>query len=143
MCYDGNWEKYIDVGFVLILLGSEWDNVSFSSTTLNFLSRNKLHDVRIHRVLLIRVLICFIHSVWSENKLHYFFTLILPVHISFLWFISLVLIHDIPLHVEIWGCIYELGCFQMLVEELAYPSEPSLYTGFMHLIHFYTWSFFN
>lgn len=134
----GTGEKYIYLGFVLILSESEWDNMSFSPTTLNFLSRKKLHHVRIHGVLLIHVLICFTHSVWSKNKLHYSFILILPLYVSFLWFISLVLIHDILLDIETWGCIYELGCFQSLHT----PSEPSLYTGFVHLVNFYTWSFF-
>lgn len=59
----GTEEKYIDLGFALVLSESEWDNVSFSSSTLNFLSRKKLHDVRIHGVLLIHILICFTHSV--------------------------------------------------------------------------------
>lgn len=112
VCYDGNWEKYIDLGFVLILLENEWDNVSFSSTTLNFLSRKKLRDVRSSRDLLIHVLVYCIHSMWSKNKLLYTFTLILPGHISFLWFISLVLIHGIPWYVKTWGCIYELGFFR-------------------------------
>lgn len=84
----GTGEKYIYLGFVLILSESEWDNMSFSPTTLNFLSRKKLHHVRIHGVLLIHVLICFTHSVWSKNKLHYSFILILPLYVSFLWFLS-------------------------------------------------------
>lgn len=36
----GTGEKYLDLHLVLILLESEWYNVSFSSTTLKFLSRN-------------------------------------------------------------------------------------------------------
>lgn len=131
-------EKYIDLGFVLILLESEWTNVSFSSTTLNFLSRKKF-DVRSPGVL-IRVLICFIMCEVKTSC----------IILSHLHCLSTCLFFDLS-H-WYWSMTYHYmlkyedvsmnwGGFQLLVEELSCLSEPSLYTVFMRLIHFYTWSF--
>lgn len=121
MCYNGTWEKIYWSWFCFDFVRKNGTCLFHQLLWIFCLERN--HVMWSPKVLLIHVLICFIHSVWSKNKLHYSFTLLLPVHVSFLWFISLVLIHDIPLEVETWGCIYGLGCFQMLVEELHTPQS--------------------
>lgn len=135
----GTQEKYIDLSFVLILLESEWANVSFSSTALNFLSRKKLLHVWSPGVL-IHVPICFILCEVKTSC----------IILSHLHCLSMYLFFDLS-H-WYWSMTYHYmfkyedvsmnwGRFQLLVEEFAYLSEPSIYTVFMHLIHFYTWRF--
>lgn len=77
--------------------------------------------------------------VKKKDQLHYSFILTLPVQTPFLvWFILLVSIRDIASYVKTWEFIYGLGYFQMLVEDVVYPSEPPLYACGSLLYFFFT-----
>lgn len=143
--YSGKWWKMCRSCSVLIffLFIFCYKVNGLFSWTLSFLSRKKFTSVmwEASGVLLITAFSNLSSSVLfilceEKKQLHYSFILVLPVQTSFLvWFISLVLIHDIASCVKRWKWI---GMFSDAGRRGCIPlRDTSLYCFFMHLVHFY------